>query len=161
LVITGLAIVSVVAVANLTLMYVSRVAFAMARDRALPAVFANVSSGGAPRTSVLLTALVAAACAATGGYERLIAIAVPVSGCVYLAMDISAIRMRYREPALPRPYRMPLFPLPAVLGFVLNAALLAMLFYEDLFNSSLGLGAVAVIGIVYKLRAPRTASTHL
>ena len=153
LVITGLAIVSVVAVANLTLMYVSRIAFAMARDRALPAVFASVSEGGAPRTSVLLTALVAAACAATGGYERLIAIAVPVSGCVYLAMDISAIRMRYREPALPRPYRMPLFPLPAVLGFVINAALLAMLLYEDVWNSSLGLGAVALIGLLYKARS--------
>jgi basic amino acid/polyamine antiporter, APA family len=152
--------VSVVAIANLTLMYVSRVTYAMARDRVLPAMFASVAQRGAPRNAVLVTALVAAAFAATGGYERLIAIAVPVSSFVYLAMDASAIRMRYREPALPRPFRMPLFPLPAVLGFVINAGLLGMLFYEDALNSSLGLGLAVLIGVAYKLRSMLPSGAH-
>ena len=160
IVITGLAIVSVVAIANLTLMYVSRIAYAMGRDRVLPAVFANVAQRGTPRNAVLLTALVAAAFAATGGYERLIAIAVPISIFVYLSMDVSAIRMRYREPALPRPFRMPLFPLPAIFGFVINAALLGMLFYEDALNSSLGLGLAVLIGLGYHLRSMLRSGTH-
>ena len=47
---------------------------------------------------------------------------------------------------------MPLFPLPALLGFLINIALLVALFYEDPANSVAGLGFVVIIGIVYKAK---------
>jgi APA family basic amino acid/polyamine antiporter len=153
--VTVLAIVSVVAIANLFLMFLSRIGFAMARDGALPAVFAGVSSSGTPRVSLAVTAAAAALLTITGGYEQLIAMAVPVTAIVVASMDLAAIRMRYREPELARPFRMPLFPLPAVLGLLVNAALIAAVFYEDPIHSSLGLALVAVIGVVYKIKSAR------
>jgi APA family basic amino acid/polyamine antiporter len=67
-------------------------------------------------------------------------------------MDLAAIAMRIREPDLPRPFRMPLFPIPAVAGFCMNALLVGAMAYEDPFDSSLGVGLVIVIGIAMKVR---------
>lgn len=55
--------------------------------------------------------------------------------------------MRTLEPQLARAYRMPLYPLPALLGLVTNVALLAALFYEDPAHSSIGVALVAVIAV--------------
>ena len=63
--------------------------------------------------------------------------------------------MRFKEPNLARPFRMPLFPLPALFGLTVNALLLGAIFYEDPFDSSLGVGLLLVIGAVTKLRSVR------
>jgi hypothetical protein len=60
--------------------------------------------------------------------------------------------MRFKEPQLARPFRMPLFPLPAVFGFSVNALLVGAVFYEDPFHSSLGVGLVLAIGVGAKVR---------
>ncbi|WP_293974181.1 hypothetical protein [Sphingomonas sp.] len=39
--------------------------------------------------------------------------------------------IRLREPALERPYRMPLFPAPALFSLFVNAALLTAFVYEE------------------------------
>ncbi len=153
--VTALAIVSVIAIANLFLMFLSRIGFAMARDGALPAIFARVSTSGTPRVSLAVTAAAAALLTVTGGYEQLIAMAVPTTAIVVASMDLAAIRMRHREPDLARPFRMPFFPLPAVLGLVVNAALIAAVFYEDPLHSSLGIALVAVIGVIYRIKGRR------
>jgi hypothetical protein len=51
---------------------------------------------------------------------------------------------------------MPLFPLPAVLGFTVNAFLVGAIFYEDPVDSSLGVGLLVAIGIATKLHAHLT-----
>jgi hypothetical protein len=48
---------------------------------------------------------------------------------------------------------MPLFPLPALIGFTVNALLIGAIFYEDPFDSSLGLGMLVGIGIATKIHA--------
>jgi APA family basic amino acid/polyamine antiporter len=151
-VITGLAIFSVVAICNLQIMFVSRIAFAMARNGILPPLLTRVSPSGTPRMALLCTAAVAALLASTGGYERLIAIGAPFLIGVSAVTDLAAIFLRIKEPALERPFKMPLFPLPAILGFAVNAVLVGAIFYEDPFDSSLGVGLVLAIGIVTRLR---------
>jgi APA family basic amino acid/polyamine antiporter len=150
--ITALALFSVVAICNLFVMSTSRIGYAMARNHVLPSLLARVSASGTPRASMLCTAGVAAALASSGGYERLIAMGAPFTIGVAAVCDLAAIRMRFKEPALHRPFRMPLFPLPAVFGFCVNALLVAAVIYEDPFNSSLGIGLVAAVGVVMKLR---------
>ena len=149
---TGLAIFSVVAIANLTVMFVTRICYGMARDGYLPSVLANVSVTGTPRMALYATAIGGALLASTGGYERLIAIGAPTGILINGAVDLAAIRLRYCEPDLPRPFKMPLFPLPALIGLLINGALLIALSYEDPFNSLAGIGFVAVIGAVYKAK---------
>jgi APA family basic amino acid/polyamine antiporter len=149
--ITLLAIVSVVAICNLQVMTAPRIAFAMARNGVLPSVLTRVSPSGTPRVALLCTTVVAALLASSGGYERLIAIGAPFLIGVAAVSDLAAITMRFREPELERPFKMPLFPLPAVLGFAVNALLVGAIFYEDPFDSSLGVGLLVAIGIATKV----------
>lgn len=152
-VITLLAIFSVIAICNLQAMTATRIAFAMARNRVLPAVLTNVSASGTPRIALLCTTIAAALLASTGGYERLIAIGAPFVIGVPAITDLVAIRLRLREPGLHRPFRMPLFPAPAVIGFAINALLVAAIVYEDPLDSLLGIGLLVLIGVATKLRS--------
>ena len=148
-----LALVSVAAIANLHPMYLSRVGFAMACNGVLPALLARVSPTGTPHVALVVTTFIAAVFAASGSYEQLIAIGVPLTISIDIAVNSAAIAMRMREPDLARPFRMPLFPLPAILGLIFSVLLLGGVIYEDPFNSLLGLVTVAVIGLVYMSRA--------
>ena len=148
-----LALISVAAIANLFPMYLSRIAFAMARNGVLPAFLARVSGSGTPRVALVVTTAIAALLAASGSYEQLIAVGVPLSISVDISVNAAAIAMRLREPALARPFRMPLFPLPAIIGLILNGLLLVAVVYENPTHSLLGLAAVATIGLVYLARS--------
>ena len=141
------ALVSVAAIAHLYAMYVSRVGFAMARSRVLPRFMTQVSSAGTPRAALVITTSVAAVLAAFGSYEQLIAITVAFGFCVDLAVNAGSIALRMREPDLARPFRMPLFPLPAIFSLILNGLLLAAVVYEDPINSLLGLVVVTTIAL--------------
>ena len=149
-VMTGLAIFSVVAITNLTVMFVTRICYGMARDGYLPKILAKVSVSGTPRIALYATTLGGALLASTAGYDRLIAIGAPTGILINGAVDLAAICLRYREPDLPRPFKMPLFPLPAMVGFLINSSLLIALSYEDPLNSLAATVFVAAIGVIYK-----------
>jgi APA family basic amino acid/polyamine antiporter len=151
--ITVLAVFSVVAICNLQAMTATRIAFAMARNRVLPFVLTRVSASGTPRIALLCTTGAAALLASSGGYERLIAIGAPFTIGVPAICDLAAIALRVKEPALERPFRMPLFPIPALVGFTVNALLVGSLFYEDPFDSSLGVGLLVAIAIATRIQA--------
>ena len=103
--------------------------------------------------ALLCTTLVAALLASTGGYERLIAMGAPFLIGVAAVSDLAAITMRFKEPELERPFKMPLFPLPAVVGFTVNALLIGAIFYDDPIDTSLGVGLLVAIGIATKVHA--------
>jgi len=155
-VITVLAILAVVTICNLMVMFVSRIVFAMARNGILPAFLTRVSKSGTPRMALLCSTVIAAFLASTGSYERLIAIGAPFLIGVPAVTDLAAIAMRVREPELERPFKMPLFPLPALLGFAVNALLVGAIFYEDPLDSSLGVGLVVLAGIATKIHGTLT-----
>jgi APA family basic amino acid/polyamine antiporter len=145
-IITALAVVSVVAICNLMVMYGTRIAFAMARNGVLPQPLSIVAAGGTPRLALACTAAGAALLASSGGYERLIAIGAPFTFGIVAMADLAAIRMRMAEPKLARPFRMPLFPAPALIGLAVNLLLLGAVIYEDPLHSMSGIGALIAIG---------------
>jgi APA family basic amino acid/polyamine antiporter len=150
-VMTAIAIFSVVAICNLVMMLVSRIGYGMARDRVLPRALTQVSAGGTPQVAMSVAAALAIVAALSGTYETLIAITVPLTVAIIGAVDLAAIRVRRSEPELERPFRMPLFPLPALVGFTLNAGLVAAMAVEDPVHTALGIGAAAVLGVGYAL----------
>jgi APA family basic amino acid/polyamine antiporter len=145
LVVNVVALVSVAAIAHLYAMYISRVGFAMARNRVLPAFMTKVSSAGTPRAALVISTFVAAVLAAFGNYKQLIAVTVAFGFFVDLVVNAASIALRMREPNLARPFRMPFFPLPAIFGLVLNGLLLAAVIYEDPINSLFGLVVITTI----------------
>ena len=149
--ITIVSLISVAAIANLYLMFTSRIGFAMARDGVLPKLFARTSASGTPRPALIASAIVAAAAALSGTYLELVAVVVPLTAAIIVSLDLAAIIMRRKEPDLRRPFKMPLFPLPSIVGILLNSALLAAMTIDDPVHSLIGIGAAVVLGIGYAL----------
>jgi APA family basic amino acid/polyamine antiporter len=155
LVVIIFSIVSVAAVTNLTLMFSSRIVFGLARDGVLPSPLSQVSRSGTPRLALSVTAIAAAALAASGTYAQLIAISVGLAVLGQLIMCAAVIRLRQREPELPRPFRIPFYPWPIVATLSLYGALAAALIYDDPWHTLLGLAALAVIGGIYATMGAR------
>lgn len=140
-------ILSVGAILNLNVMFGPRILVGMSRDRLLPGALGKVSAVGAPHAALLVGTVIAALLAASGTYEELIAFNVALGFVVNSSVSLAAWRLRVTEPVLPRPWRMPLYPLPIVVAVALNAALLGAMIYEDAFHSLAGIAAATVIGI--------------
>ncbi|MFI4966268.1 MAG: APC family permease [Caulobacterales bacterium] len=160
LIITAFAIISVAAICNLSVMYSTRIAYAMARNGVLPRPLAAVARSGTPRVALLATVVLSMAFAATGVYETLIAIGAVLQILINMSVDLAALRLRRTEPALDRPYKMPLFPLPPLIGLAVNGALLVAILGEDMRHSLIAVLALVGIGSAYALgrrRAPQPA----
>ena len=155
--ITVVSLISLGAIANLYIMFSSRIGFAMARDGVLPRLLARTSASGTPRPAMVAGSAVAAAAALSGTYLELVAVVVPLTAAIIASLDLAAIVMRIKEPDLPRPFKMPLFPLPSVVGMLLNLTLLTAMVIDDPWHSALGIGAALVFGVGYALLGRRTA----
>lgn len=148
LAVAAFGVLSVAASVNLRLMTHSRGAFAMARDGVLPPRIARVAVGGSPRTALLVTTAGAVLLAASGAYLALVAINAPLRILIELSLIATLMRLRRTAPDMPRPFRMPFYPFPAVLAVLANTVLLAAVVWEDPRNSGiagLALGLVAAV----------------
>ncbi len=154
---TIFALVSVAAITNLAIMKGARIAFALGRARQLPARLGEVASTGIPRWALSVSCLLAMGFAATGTYDTVVAMNIPVGVAIVIAVNVSAIRLRRTEPDMKRPFRIPFFPLPPLIAIALNSAFLVALIYEDPTHSLTGLAALGCVGLVYFLidRRPR------
>jgi APA family basic amino acid/polyamine antiporter len=141
--ITAFGLFSLAAIVNLQTMVATRITYRLARDGALPAMLGRVSPGGTPRRSLILLVVVSLMFAATGGYESIVRIYAPWSIGMGVIICAAAIRLRYAEPDLPRPYRMPLFPWIAILAALIQAALIGVLVWDDPLDGLLS--AIAVL----------------
>jgi APA family basic amino acid/polyamine antiporter len=142
-------VLSVAAITNLVIMKAARVAFALAREGHLPMTLSRVSPGGTPRWALTTSVLLSSAFAATGTYETILAINIPLNVALFLAVNAAAVRLRQKEPDLLRPFRIPLYPIPVVIAIAINAVLLAVLVYENPVHSLAGFGLLVTIAAIY------------
>jgi len=136
-VVTGLAMIAVATIANTQIMSHTRSTFALARRGMLPPALAKVSATGTPRASLLVvlastSAIILAADLVKGPlYEILLNLYAPMVMVAFFLLSVGVIRLRIKEPDLERPWRMPLFPLPALISGTLNLALLVFFLMSD------------------------------
>jgi APA family basic amino acid/polyamine antiporter len=136
-VVTILAMWCVATIANLQVMEHVRNTYAMAREGRLPPVLATVSKSGTPRAALIVvvvaTSLVILSADLLKGelYEVLLNLYAPNIMLIFLILAYGAIRWRNREPDLPRPYKMPFYPWPALLTIGANGALLVLFVVSD------------------------------
>ena len=140
---------AVAAITNLAVMKSARIAFALARAGHLPARLSRVDSGGTPRVALAVSSILAAAFAATGTYNTVVAMNVAMTVALVIVVNLAAIRLRRTEPDMSRPFRIPLYPIPPIAAVGLNVALLAALIVEDPVHSLGGFAFLAVVGAVY------------
>jgi amino acid transporter len=81
----------------------------------------------------------------------------------FIVVNGSVIKLRRERPNMRRPYEMPYYPIPAVLGIVLNLVLTGVLVVYLVQTDLLALGLSAAwmalgVGAYYGLRRYRTSS---
>jgi APA family basic amino acid/polyamine antiporter len=109
----------------------SRIMFGMARDEALPPALARIHpSTKTPWIAVILTMFLAVAVVAfsQGSISAVANIAVFGIFVVYALVNLALICLRYKQPELQRPFKVPItigrFPLIAGFGFITSIAML-------------------------------------
>ncbi len=144
---TIVSLVSLVTILGVMLMFLPRILFAMGRSFGVERL-AGVAEGGTPRAALAATAIGGALLALIGVYETLLAFSAVLLAMVGVAVNLAAIVLRRREPTLERPWKMPLFPLPAIFSALVNTALVVAFIVEDPVTSLSAIAAMAVLLVV-------------
>lgn len=154
---TAFGVLSVGAIANLSVMTNSRLVFAAARDGILPRWLSAVGSRGTPIRAMLASSACAALFLVSGTYLALSSTSVSLSQAIYVAVILAALALRRSEPEMPRPFRAPLFPWSMLAAFAINFVLLAVFIAQDPFYALLGFALVAGLSALYAVFAGRGA----
>jgi amino acid transporter len=111
------------------LMYFARGVYTTGRDGAWPQpvnrMLGSLNRFRAPGVGVLVLAVPAAVLVFTSALNFLIIFAGTVIAAVYLCIGLAALRSRRSMPDEPRPFKMPLWPLPPLVVVAFTAIALA------------------------------------
>jgi APA family basic amino acid/polyamine antiporter len=126
-----------------------RVTLAMARRGEIPAPFARSNARGAPAAAVVLLGLVALPFVWISGLQRTLEyVGVMLTSAAALAV-FGVVVLRQREPARPRPYRVPAYPLTP-LAFVALSAWMVVFAARDSPAPVLWSAATVAAGLVLR-----------
>ena len=143
-VVTAISLVSLVTILNAMVMVFPRVLFAMAREYQVPGLSA-VATNGTPRLALIATVATGGLLATVGVYETLLAFSTSLLALMSVLVNAAAIVVRMREPGLERPWKMPLYPLPALIALGINATLFVVFVLEDPTTTAKAVAALAVL----------------
>lgn len=168
---TGETLISVaVAIASLTSLNATMIAgartnFAVGRDwPALGALGVWNANGSTPRNALLVqgalaVALVLLAIAVRGGFSTMVDFTAPVFWMFFLLTTTSLMVLRRRDPATPRPFKVPLYPLLPLLfcgvcGYMLWSSLIHVRAGALAGIGILAVGLVLMLAIERRKKAP-------
>lgn len=141
------AVFSTLSALNAVVIASSRVIFAMGREQQLPNPIGKISAKyGTPIASLFLTSIVM--------ITSVIFLPIQIVGKMaslffllsFIVVNISVIRLRIKRPDMERPYEMPFYPIPPILGIIFNIILAYFLMRDDLLIFFLGAGWI-ILGI--------------
>lgn len=151
----------------ITLVATSRLAFSLARDNEIPAIFARVSSNKqSPWIGALLAFATSTVLLPVGDLKILAELSSFVALLAFLAVNLTLVVLRFRLPDHTRPFRVPLnlgrLPLIPLLAMGTIVVLLAS-FDAEIY--AVGAGLMVAIGIAFIIRqamqkAQRRCSTN-
>ncbi|SEK54089.1 Amino acid transporter [Haloferax larsenii] len=147
------AVFSTISALNAVVIGSSRVAFAMGRERQLPASLGRFHHRyGTPLVAILVSAVVMLVAVVVVPIRIVGNLASLFSLLGFIIVNYALIRLRRRQPDLQRPFEVPYYPLTPVLGIVCNA-LLGL--FIDPFTWALAIGWLVFGGVVYFLLSRR------
>lgn len=145
---SAIVVVAALTSANATMITGARSVHAVGRDFRALSFFGRWDDGsGSPRAAMLVQgalslALVALAATALDGFRLAVEYTAPVFWLFFLLVGIALFVLRRREPGLPRPFRVPLYPAVPLLFCATSAWLL----YSSLAYT--GIGALVGVGVL-------------
>ena len=147
---TCFGVLSVGAIASLSVMSYTRLTYALARARILPAALSTVSRRGTPLRAMALAVVASGLLMLTGSYLALVSLGETVFLPVLLGVMLSVIVLRRREPDLPRPFHVPFYPWSIYLSMAVLAALLVVFIAQDPFYSVAGFVLVGAMWLAFQ-----------
>ncbi|MBL9114993.1 MAG: amino acid permease [Verrucomicrobiaceae bacterium] len=127
----------------------SRVNQRMGNDAPFLSALAKVNSAGTPWISVLVVAAVSLGMLLTGTFQQILSYV----ECLLLASSgmavIGVIVLRWRKPDLPRPFRVPLYPLTPLVFAVMVIYMIRQKAFDDITEIVWGLLTLLVGVVVY------------
>jgi amino acid transporter len=143
------AVFSTISALNAVVIGSSRVAFAMGRERQLPGVLGRLHHRyGTPAVAIVASAVVMLVAVVTVPIRTVGNLASLFSLLGFIVVNLAVIRLRRQQPALRRPFEIPYYPIPPLLGIVFN--LLLGLFIDPT-TWALAVGWLVIGGGVYLL----------
>jgi APA family basic amino acid/polyamine antiporter len=119
-----LTLLSMIAAVHAFHLMATRVLYGMARDRLFFRGAMEVDAAGTPARALLVSAGVAVAFILSGTFEQVVAVLSFFFVANYAISFISLLVLRRREPAAPRPFRVPLYPVLTILTLCCSLAFL-------------------------------------
>src|SRR2546428_9153692 len=146
-----LAIVSMLSTINAYTLSGSRTLYAMSCDGLFSHHATRVNKGGTPTVTLFISTIVAVLFIISGTFEKVLAVIAFFFVAYYSMAFISVILLRWREPDLPRPYRVWGYPWTTLIVLIGSIAFLAGAVAGDTRNSLWALGLLAISYPVYLL----------
>jgi APA family basic amino acid/polyamine antiporter len=128
--VTVISLLTVLSLLSNNLLMAPRVLFAIGRDGLLTEKTAFVE-GGTPRVALALSSAVAVVVIVTGSFEQIIALFAVLFLVLYVSAFLAVFVLRYRSPALPRPYKALGYPFSTAIVLIGSIAFLIAAIAED------------------------------
>lgn len=142
--------ISAVSAMNGSILTGARVPYAVARDGLAPERLSRISAvARVPVTALVVQGAIACALAVSGSFDQLTDAVIFVSWLFYGLNAGSVLMLRRRDPARPRPFRVPGFPVVPIVFIALAILLIGNTIWTSPGPSALGLGVVAAGALVY------------
>jgi amino acid transporter len=156
--VAGIALIATTNTVLLCLTASSRLQYGMSRRGALPPLVARISGRGAPWMAIAIAVAGAAFSVVVGDLALVASVTDFAVYLVFVAVNLTVIVLRYRQPRRARPFRVPFsagrLPLPTV-----AALLMVLILIPSLDLTALALGAALVlVGIGVYLSLARSTS---
>jgi APA family basic amino acid/polyamine antiporter len=140
-IVTLFLMISILGIVNAQLLFNPRVLYSMSRDGLFLKAGTIVNKGGTPAVSMLITSGVAITLILIGkdATEKLSDIATFFFVLGYTSGFASLLALRRKEPLLPRPWKVPAYPLLPIIMLLLSIAFLVSAIVQDLPSSQYAL----------------------
>ncbi|QRR02866.1 APC family permease [Dyadobacter sandarakinus] len=140
-IVTIFLMISILGIVNAQLLFNPRVLYSMSRDGLFINAATRVNAGGTPSSAMLITSAVAVALILVGkdACEKLSDIATFFFVLGYASGFASLLALRKREPGLPRPWKVPGYPILPVVMLIVSLAFLVGAIIQDLPSSRFAL----------------------
>jgi basic amino acid/polyamine antiporter, APA family len=151
--VTVISLLTILSLLSNNLLMAPRVLFGIGRDGLLTEKAAVVSQGGTPRTALALTSVLAAVVILSGSFEQIIALFAVLFLVYYVAAFLAVFVLRYRLPALPRPYKALGYPLSTAIVLIGSIVFLIAAVFEDPRSGVIAAAFLACCAPAYAWRA--------
>jgi APA family basic amino acid/polyamine antiporter len=150
-IVTGIALLSIIAIVNAILMFTPRTLYALGRDGLFSTKAVAVNEGGTPVVALAVTVLVAAILIFVGTFEKLMAIYAFYAVANNIVLISALFLLRKRSPDLPRPFRAWAYPFAPLAVLVISVALVVGFIFSDRRDSFYALVLLALSYPIYRL----------